>query len=116
MSFFFSSRRRHTRVQGDWSSDVCSSDLLVGKIQRSVVSTHPEKRDPTNCVRGENPRIAVLVLNRLWIPRFRPSGRCIHASLLNMLNLTCAQATDLPTSPHLGGYALNCTPERARNR
>src|SRR5256885_10562038 len=29
--FFFSSRRRHTRLQGDWSSDVCSSDL-TGKV------------------------------------------------------------------------------------
>src|SRR3989454_9031257 len=28
--FFFSSRRRHTRLQGDWSSDVCSSDLGDG--------------------------------------------------------------------------------------
>src|SRR5256885_7286686 len=27
--FFFSSRRRHTRLQGDWSSDVCSSDLPI---------------------------------------------------------------------------------------
>src|SRR5256885_4776564 len=27
--FFFSSRRRHTRLQGDWSSDVCSSDLVA---------------------------------------------------------------------------------------
>src|SRR3989454_6973364 len=27
--FFFSSRRRHTRLQGDWSSDVCSSDLFA---------------------------------------------------------------------------------------
>src|SRR5438876_2157435 len=27
--FFFSSRRRHTRWTGDWSSDVCSSDLGV---------------------------------------------------------------------------------------
>src|SRR5256885_10427367 len=26
---FFSSRRRHTRLQGDWSSDVCSSDLVL---------------------------------------------------------------------------------------
>src|SRR5437867_11628603 len=26
--FFFSSRRRHTRSYGDWSSDVCSSDLV----------------------------------------------------------------------------------------
>src|SRR5437879_7629301 len=29
--FFFSSRRRHTRYIGDWSSDVCSSDLNAGK-------------------------------------------------------------------------------------
>ena len=27
--FFFSSRRRHTRYIGDWSSDVCSSDLAA---------------------------------------------------------------------------------------
>src|SRR3989454_6319059 len=30
--FFFSSRRRHTRLQGDWSSDVCSSDLIARDI------------------------------------------------------------------------------------
>src|SRR5438067_9307593 len=29
--FFFSSRRRHTRSKRDWSSDVCSSDLLVDR-------------------------------------------------------------------------------------
>src|SRR6266852_3191399 len=28
--FFFSSRRRHTRCYRDWSSDVCSSDLVNG--------------------------------------------------------------------------------------
>src|SRR2546430_4357247 len=43
--FFFSSRRRHTRFDCDWSSDVCSSDLkkraeefikkLVSKISKS---------------------------------------------------------------------------------
>src|SRR3954466_15955621 len=27
--FFFSSRRRHTRLSCDWSSDVCSSDLMI---------------------------------------------------------------------------------------
>src|SRR5256885_8059275 len=31
--FFFSSRRRHTRLQGDWSSDVCSSDLRADVIR-----------------------------------------------------------------------------------
>src|SRR5438128_7873025 len=29
LSFFFSSRRRHTRCYRDWSSDVCSSDLVM---------------------------------------------------------------------------------------
>src|SRR5207248_5958525 len=32
--FFFSSRRRHTRSYGDWSSDVCSSDLIVWRDRR----------------------------------------------------------------------------------
>src|SRR5690606_8095904 len=32
--FFFSSRRRHTRFSRDWSSDVCSSDLLQSLAQR----------------------------------------------------------------------------------
>src|SRR5437762_12073707 len=31
--FFFSSRRRHTRYIGDWSSDVCSSDLQGRPLQ-----------------------------------------------------------------------------------
>src|SRR5690348_8553052 len=31
--FFFSSRRRHTRWTGDWSSDVCSSDLSDQRIR-----------------------------------------------------------------------------------
>src|SRR5256886_13598418 len=37
LSFFFSSRRRHTRFDCDWSSDVCSSDL--------VSSASPDQRD-----------------------------------------------------------------------
>src|SRR5256885_13315321 len=37
--FFFSSRRRHTRLQGDWSSDVCSSDL-GGRGGRGLVCQH----------------------------------------------------------------------------
>src|SRR5205809_1967792 len=30
--FFFSSRRRHTRCSRDWSSHVCSSDLILGGL------------------------------------------------------------------------------------
>src|SRR5206468_7920890 len=35
--FFFSSRRRHTRSDRDWSSDVCSSDLDF--VERSAISS-----------------------------------------------------------------------------
>src|SRR3989337_4534375 len=38
MYFFFSSRRRHTRCYRDWSSDVCSSDLLKQIRARDLVS------------------------------------------------------------------------------
>src|SRR5207248_6812893 len=34
--FFFSSRRRHTRSYGDWSSDVCSSDLFRNSQARTA--------------------------------------------------------------------------------
>src|SRR2546430_3501745 len=32
LCFFFSSRRRHTRFDCDWSSDVCSSDLVASAM------------------------------------------------------------------------------------
>src|SRR6266403_3702193 len=35
-SFFFSSRRRHTRSLRDWSSDVCSSDLTAERLFREI--------------------------------------------------------------------------------
>src|SRR5207253_5149011 len=35
--FFFSSRRRHTRWPRDWSSDVCSSDLLLEELTSPLV-------------------------------------------------------------------------------
>src|SRR5207248_6767322 len=37
--FFFSSRRRHTRSYGDWSSDVCSSDLIRSCAQDASEQT-----------------------------------------------------------------------------
>src|SRR6266567_7081620 len=37
--FFFSSRRRHTRFDCDWSSDVCSSDLFAAFVQLRTANT-----------------------------------------------------------------------------
>src|SRR5256885_3926271 len=41
--FFFSSRRRHTRLQGDWSSDVCSSDLAYGDFELKEIPVIAEE-------------------------------------------------------------------------
>src|SRR2546430_11170595 len=41
-SIFFSSRRRHTRFDCDWSSDVCSSDL---KQQRAADQAREERQE-----------------------------------------------------------------------
>src|SRR5690606_40558454 len=49
VSFFFSSRRRHTRFSRDWSSDVCSSDLAsagVGGLERLDVMHHQADAGP----------------------------------------------------------------------
>src|SRR2546421_8568582 len=50
--FFFSSRRRHTRSDRDWSSDVCSSDLRVLLAKWLTAA--------------ENPFFAKSVANRVW--------------------------------------------------
>src|SRR5205807_4298250 len=48
---FFSSRGRHTRLQGDWSSDVCSSDLHVF-LQAAQVIDAPRNRRFGEYARG----------------------------------------------------------------
>src|SRR5947209_10127716 len=60
-SFFFSSRRRHTRYWRDWSSDVCSSDLLYF-VQTKVAAADKFSKEfvatdafgfQVQCARGE---------------------------------------------------------------
>src|SRR5438046_6897713 len=60
--FFFSSRRRHTRLVSDWSSDVCSSDL-VGTVDRLAVAhlaptaASAERIRAANATRSEERRV-----------------------------------------------------------
>src|SRR5256885_6901794 len=56
--FFFSSRRRHTRLQGDWSSDVCSSDL--GDV-RTLQWTLVERDECEQSLRAHRQRHGLLV-------------------------------------------------------
>src|SRR2546426_8394317 len=52
--FFFSSRRRHTRLQGDWSSDVCSSDLSPAALETLAIIAYrqPVARLEVDEIRG----------------------------------------------------------------
>src|SRR3989475_8745022 len=58
--FFFSSRRRHTRFDCDWSSDVCSSDLVQPALGRTFMA---EEQAPTG-------PLVVLLSHGLWQERF----------------------------------------------
>src|SRR5205807_5717568 len=64
--YVFSSRRRHTRLQGDWSSDVCSSDLEETQLAaRRTAMMQGEKiagdlRDAQDAVSGNQSPIAAL--------------------------------------------------------
>src|SRR6266571_6108266 len=55
--FFFSSRRRHTRLTCDWSSDVCSSDLPA---LREAVGTTPAWADYRPATAPVEPALAAL--------------------------------------------------------
>src|SRR5690348_17690327 len=67
--FFFSSRRRHTRWTGDWSSDVCSSDLYNKPFESVPIHLLFNASTAINCtfsVRGVLiPFSIILIFSRL---------------------------------------------------
>src|SRR6266478_9474626 len=63
--FFFSSRRRHTRFDCDWSSDVCSSDLKKSTPPREWVDLNEVIREMVVLLRGEATRYSILVRTEL---------------------------------------------------
>src|SRR5439155_18032291 len=58
--FFFSSRRRHTRWPRDWSSDVCSSDLLI-LVGLELLSSFGFRHSDFNFLPFQIPRILIEV-------------------------------------------------------
>src|SRR5258707_14436520 len=90
LDFFFSSRRRHTRYWGDWSSDVCSSELVAQRLLRYAKLLGRENvMGGTDC--GLGPRVgspeiawaklealaqgARLASTRLWLRPAKPSKK-----------------------------------------
>src|SRR3712207_7636455 len=77
--FFFSSRRRHTRYWRDWSSDVCSSDLVhLRRHRRRPHHRHHADR-PAEVVPGRPADRGDPAHRRDWRDR-RGAGRGVHRS------------------------------------
>src|SRR5262245_30787040 len=60
-AFIFSSRRRHTRCLSDWSSDVCSSDLVIARFDRDGIAAAHGKEGFVHGVVGIGARAALAV-------------------------------------------------------
>src|SRR5699024_11643741 len=75
--FFFSSRRRHTRSKRDWSSDVCSSDLMsrVGDYRRVRLHHIPERAVAGFAAEGIIHALAELLDNAA---KFSPPTAQVH--------------------------------------
>src|SRR6266487_6910248 len=77
--FFFSSRRRHTRWTGDWSSDVCSSDLgRLGESPgppRSRLAGAPLAVPHESLSRSEERRVGKECRFRWWPEHQKKKGR-----------------------------------------
>src|SRR3989454_4722340 len=104
MFFFFSSRRRHTRLQGDWSSDVCSSDLLLVVESAGVVGDdrvrHVATREVCGARRGgqlvhvavgplRDERLGVYLQRRAGRERDRKSTRLNSSHLVISYAVFC---------------------------
>src|SRR5205809_5682113 len=63
MYFFFSSRRRHTSCSRDWSSDVCSSDLLAPALLKAREEPAPA------CVMRQQPGVQHVGVGHHDVPR-----------------------------------------------
>src|SRR5438105_10252908 len=92
MSFFFSSRRRHTRSTRDWSSDVCSSDLWDdwGGYDDHV-ATPAVEYTPDNVQVAFGPRVPLLMFGG-QVQGGIDSRWCSHASVAR----TALQLLGLP--------------------
>src|SRR5690606_39916597 len=84
VDFFFSSRRRHTRFSRDWSSDVCSSDLIRASPASAATAMDSASTLNTRRAAGrvsENPNPSV--------PRDRKSTRLNSSHVKNSYAVFC---------------------------
>src|SRR2546430_7493518 len=103
--FFFSSRRRHTRFDCDWSSDVCSSDLAPMKRGTLFVISAPSGAGKTTLVKAllqSEPRLRLSVSHTTR--KMRPTesqGREYHFVTLAEFERRGAAGEPFPGAPRV---------------
>src|SRR5215469_11146167 len=129
-SFFFSSRRRHTRSLRDWSSDVCSSDLtalgafcaslpggplvILNVRSRRCAPTVPGRNTMTDTAQSGAPRAAVSF--RWTRPHAALAARCLAAMFDATGSQGGAVARHLRRSGFTNVHALVRTADGSRAR
>src|SRR6266568_8367183 len=119
--FFFSSRRRHTRWNCDWSSDVCSSDLRhaatkgvhasAHRYQDCRVSSYPKQQVRSHIGHGPGNRAKQIRYARVASPIGKPA---YHIRTNPPSDLTTQGAwTESPSGPAPDG--ASATPRRAQD-
>src|SRR5690625_388535 len=114
ISFFFSSRRRHTIWPRDWSSDVCSSDLhlLAGLVEgeevRVVATAVSEvQADGLGGHRRQSFRVIEVhqrgLLGHRLVPHVTPRASTAIVALVLAAAPVAAAPTETPRPPAAGG-------------
>src|SRR5699024_12101974 len=80
IDFFLSSRRRHTRSKRDWSSDVCSSDLVVSVVTEAFSSVEFQAALQLWAAAASDPTLRTHI-----VPMEERIGREIHRATVELL-------------------------------
>src|SRR2546429_5909862 len=106
--FFFSSRRRHTRCSRDWSSDVCSSDLLEVALDRPLDVGETEN-EPIKEQNGQ----ARVILGKGMAPRAVGAEKVIEPVKMREIGRD-RKSTRLNSSHGYISYAVFCLKKKKK--
>src|SRR5207247_7321121 len=99
--FFFSSRRRHTRSTRDWSSDVCSSDLVALELSAQPAATAREAED-------------ALARAAVPLPAFVQYGRIDAGKTLALLHPAAARSEERRVGKECRAGGAQCDAEERK--
>src|SRR5437762_13234542 len=104
MVFFFSSRRRHTRYIGDWSSDVCSSDLGAEPFRNRIPKDDAavvKRLHAAGAVLLAKLSLGALALNDIWF-----GGQTVNPWLLEEGASGSSAGPGAATAAGLVGFSI----------